>query len=79
MIYRKNWQVNHVAGNLENGAANRPRKCSWDRDIVAARCILIKGHFDMFGIPLPATLQRPPRPPDEQRPAWMGVKVVRGG
>lgn len=54
MLYRKNWLVNPVTGVLENVDTERPDfdwetfqehplKTSWDRDIVAARCILIKG------------------------------------
>ena len=51
MIYHKKWQV---TGVLENVYAMRPdfewefyephpHKTVWDRDIVAARCMLIKG------------------------------------
>lgn len=54
MLYRKNWLVNPVTGVLENVDIERPDfnweiyvkypwKTTWDRDIVAARCILIKG------------------------------------
>lgn len=53
-LYWKNWLVNPVTGALENVDIERPdfnwetyeehpHKSSWDRDIVAARCILIKG------------------------------------
>ncbi|XP_031638848.1 uncharacterized protein LOC116350970 [Contarinia nasturtii] len=34
---------------------------TWDRDIVAAKCILIKGHCNLFGLDIPETLQRPRR------------------
>ncbi|XP_031631483.1 uncharacterized protein LOC116345884 [Contarinia nasturtii] len=42
-------------------------KTSWDRDIVAAKCILIKGHCELFGWDIPAGLdRRSPRQPAVQ-------------
>lgn len=47
-IYHKTWHVNPVSDILEYVNANRQRdsyihKTTWHRDIVAAKCILIKG------------------------------------
>ncbi|XP_055307649.1 uncharacterized protein LOC129571822 [Sitodiplosis mosellana] len=68
-IYYKTWQVNGSSGILEYVNVNRaddmevvePRahKTTWHRDIAAAKCTLIKGHCDLFGFPLPETLQGP--------------------
>lgn len=58
-VHRKDWQVNTTSGVVENVATTRsgmeaikvnnqqPRiwKTVWHRDIVAAKCILIKGLF----------------------------------
>lgn len=38
--YRKNWQPNHLTGELQG------KTVVWHRDIVAARCILYKGTFN---------------------------------
>lgn len=57
MLYRKNWLVNPVTGVFEHVQQDRlnqddfdwanyhppPYKTVWDRDIVAAKCIMIKG------------------------------------
>lgn len=54
-VYRKNWQINTVANELRNADdSNSVSDCSpqakvkktvWHRDIVAAKCILIKGIY----------------------------------
>lgn len=58
MLYRKNWLINPVTGFFENVSADQleqrdfywayyqphPYKTVWDRDIVAAKCIMIKGN-----------------------------------
>ncbi|XP_055308231.1 uncharacterized protein LOC129572311 [Sitodiplosis mosellana] len=64
-IYHKTWRVNGL-GNLEyvkfNSAGEmefvepRVHKTKWHRDIAAAKCILIKGHCDLFGYMLSETL-----------------------
>lgn len=102
MLHHKTWLVNPVSGILEYVKAERTdemeavdwtthdqriHKTVWHRDIVAAKCILIKGkciincdckflvrhyllsiecivtifqgHCDLFGLPIPITLQRP--------------------
>lgn len=57
MLYRKNWLINPVTGSFEHVPADQleqrefywanyqphPYKTVWDRDIVAAKCIMIKG------------------------------------
>lgn len=68
-IYQKKWLVNPVNGVLEYVNAEQTEdmdivipqihKTVWHRDIVAAKCILIKGHCDLFGIQIAETLQRP--------------------
>lgn len=55
-MYRKKWQKNRVTGEIINAAAehlreeeaereHRPQKTVWQRDIVAAKCIFIKGKY----------------------------------
>ncbi|XP_055305360.1 uncharacterized protein LOC129570029 [Sitodiplosis mosellana] len=68
-IYHKTWHVNESSKIVEyvkfNSAGEmgvvepRVHKTTWHRDIAAAKCILIKGHYDLFGYTLPETLQRP--------------------
>lgn len=56
--YHKRWQINPATGEIVNAAAQHlfdfddadverriPHKTVWQRDVVAARCILIKGNF----------------------------------
>ncbi|XP_055305457.1 uncharacterized protein LOC129570083 [Sitodiplosis mosellana] len=68
-IYHKIWHVNGDSKIVEyvklNSAGEmevvelRVHKTTWHRDIAAAKCIMIKGHCDFFGITLPETLQMP--------------------
>lgn len=55
-MYRKNWQENPDTGVFENGSGqhfyfeeesdpNAPQKRVWQRDVVAAKCILVKGKY----------------------------------
>lgn len=61
-VYPKKWRVNPVTGYMENVYSENPneldhesgfdehppvRKTVWNRDIVAAKCILIKGMFSL--------------------------------
>lgn len=54
--YRKIWQMNTVTGEIVNAAAEHlfefedeldayevPHKTVWQRDVVAAKCIMLKG------------------------------------
>ncbi|XP_031616729.1 uncharacterized protein LOC116336756 [Contarinia nasturtii] len=43
-------------------------KTVWDRDIVAAKCIMYKGHCEVFGEEIHASLKRPRPPPHVQLP-----------
>lgn len=59
-VHHKNWTKNAVTGYLEHQheyenerepmiAEARVRKTVWNRDIVAAKCILIKGKIIIMG------------------------------
>ncbi|XP_031629529.1 uncharacterized protein LOC116344859 [Contarinia nasturtii] len=50
----KNWPLN-VQGDVAS-----PQTAVWHRDIVAAKCIMLKGLCRMFGVPVPDSLRRPP-------------------
>ncbi|XP_031616961.1 uncharacterized protein LOC116336903 [Contarinia nasturtii] len=43
-------------------------KTVWDRDIVAAKCIMYKGHCEVFGEEIHPSLKRPRPPPHVQLP-----------